>query len=99
MPLQEPARPLTPVSGLFGILADLEGRVGALSSQDVPGMHAWLDNAAFWLGQIPNQEQQWAAWIGIYADALQQRFLVPLACATQVLQRRMQFIHDGEGRP
>ncbi len=96
MPLQEPVRPLTPVSGLFGILADLERTVGRLSADDAPGMDVWLDNAAFWLLQIPNQEQQWS-WIGIYADALQHRFSVPLACASQVLQRRMQLIHEQGG--
>lgn len=97
MALQEPVRTLSPVSGLFGILSDLEGAVGRLSAQDVPGMDRWLDNAVFWLLQIPNPEQQWA-WIGIYADALQQRFRVPLACASQVLQRRMDLVHEGGHR-
>lgn len=94
MALQEPVPALTPVSGLFGILSDLEGAVARLSAQDAPGMDCWLGNAGFWLLQIPNQEQQWA-WIGIYADALQQRFQVPLSCASQVLQRRMSLVAEG----
>lgn len=97
MALQEPVRPLTPVSGLFGILSDLERTVGQLSAADVPGLDRWLDNAGFWLLQIPNHEQQWA-WIGLFADALQRRFSVPLSCASQVLQRRMTRVQDRGGR-
>ena len=94
MALQEPVRPLSPVSGLFGILSDLESRIASLTEHDYQGLTLWLDNAGFWLGQIPNQEQQWA-WIGIYADALQRRFAVPLACASQILQHRMAMIQKG----